>query len=188
MTGPSSVGEPGTPGTVAMAEPFPDPSPLIVDAMDQLRMAVVSPPDSDAELRRLAMLPRPWDPPSCPPELRNLLYVWLDSVVGWINEEHTWRVDRVIPICWPEHPHIVHELATVACLRWETGYAISAAPLEEWHRYTLPTFIDRIAQRIGATGCPPAKHQPHPGHTRNALYRSREQSQARRMRRRADAS
>ena len=51
-----------------------------------------------------AMLPRPWDPPSCPGELRRLIYVWLDEVVGWINEEHTWRTDRVIPICWDLAP------------------------------------------------------------------------------------
>ena len=38
-------------------------------------------------------------------------------------------VERVIPICWSEHPHIVHELGTVACLRWETGYAVTASPL-----------------------------------------------------------
>lgn len=25
-----------------------------------------------------------------------------------------WRTDRLIPHCWQEHPHIVHELATVA--------------------------------------------------------------------------
>jgi hypothetical protein len=38
-------------------------------------------------------------------------------------------------------------------------YAVTPDPLEEWYRYALPTFLDRIAQRIGPTGCPPGKHQ-----------------------------
>lgn len=129
------------------------------------------------------MLPRPWEPSSCPPELRRLVYTWLDQVVAWINEEHTWKVERVIPICWMEHPHIVHELATVAFLRWEAGYAVSPAMLEEWHRYTLPMFLERIVQRIGMTGCPPGKHQPDPGDARNALYRQPDEANSRRRRR-----
>lgn len=174
-------------GSVRMSGPiingFPAPSPLVVGALDDLRLAAVSPPESQDELRRLAMAPRPWDPATCPTELRRLVYTWLDEVVAWINEEHTWRVDRVIPVCWMEHPHIVHELATLACLRWEAGYAVSAAVLEEWQRYTLPMFLDRLVQRIGATGCPPGKHQSSPGEARNALYRDADEAQVRRRRR-----
>ncbi len=169
-----------------MANPFPAPSPVIHATLDELRLAAVSPPESENGLRRLAMLPRPWDPPTCPPELRQLVYTWLDHVVAWINEEHTWRVERLIPICWMQHPHIVHELATVASLRWEAEYAVTAAVLEEWHRYTLPMFLDRIVQRIGVTGCPPGRHQPSPGDARNALYRGAEDSSARRIRRQYD--
>ena len=169
-----------------MATPFPAPSPLIVDALDQLRLAALSPPEDDKELRRLAMLPHPWDPAACPPELRCVIYTWLDDVVAWINEDHTWRVDRVIPNCWPDHPHIVHELAVVACLRFEADYAITAAVLEEWHRYTLTMFLDRITVRVGATGCPPGKHQPHPGQSRNTIYRGANESRTRRGRRYVD--
>ena len=169
-----------------VANAFPAPSPVIGAALDELRLAAVSPPESENELRRLAVLPRPWDPPTCPTELRRLVYTWLDDVVAWVNEDHTWRVDRVIPICWMQHPHIVHELATVASLRWEAEYAVSAAVLEEWHRYTLPMFLERIAQRIGATGCPPGKHQPDPGNARHALYRGPEESSSRRRRRHHD--
>lgn len=165
---------------------FPAPSPVIGAALDELRLAAVSPPESQDELRRLAMLPRPWDPATCPPELRRLVYTWLDAVVGWVNEEHTWRVDRVIPVCWMEHPHIVHELATVACLRWDAGCAVSAAVLEEWQRYTLPMFLERLVQRIGATGCPPGRHQSSPGEARTARYREADAAQARRRRRHHD--
>lgn len=45
------------------------------------------------------MLSRPWDPPSYPPEMRRNVYLWLDDVVTWINEEHTWRTDQVVAIC-----------------------------------------------------------------------------------------
>jgi hypothetical protein len=125
---------------------------------------------SELDRRRLASTPRPWDPPNCPPPLRHEIYIWLDEVVGWLNEEHAWRVDRMIPVCWLDHPHIVHELATVACLRWAALHAPTATPLEEWHHATLPLFLDRISQRIGPTACPPGRHQPHPGVTRNRLY------------------
>ena len=138
-----------------MAARFPNPSPVVIAALDELRVAAVAPPESENELRRLAMLPRPWEPATCPGQLRRLIYVWLDEVVGWINEQHTWRVDCVVPICWAEHPHIIHELAPLACLRWETTYAVTPANLEEWHRYTLPMFLERIIQRIGQRAVPP---------------------------------
>lgn len=159
---------------------------MISSALDELRLAAVAPPESENELRRLSVLPRPWDPATCPPELRQLIYTWLDDVVAWINEDHTWKVERVIPICWMEHPHIVHELAAVAFLRWEAGYAVSPTVLEEWHRHTLPMFLERIVQRIGTTGCPPGKHQPHPGDARHALYRAADQANSRRRRRGQD--
>ena len=165
-----------------MAKAFPAPSPIVVGALDELRLATVSPPESLSELRTLATLPRPWDPPTCPTELRRLIYAWLDEVAAWINEEHTWRVERVIPICWVDHPHIVHEIATVACLRWETEHAASAAVLEDWHRYTLPMFLERVAQRLGPTGCPPGRHQPHPGDARNGLYCGEPEATQRRQR------
>lgn len=168
-------------GEFPIAKAFPAPPPVIGAALDELRLAAVSPPESEHELRRLAMLPRPWDPATCPPELRGLVYTWLD--VAWVDEEHTWRVDWAIPVCWMEHPHIVHELATVACLRWEAAYAVSAAGVEEWHRYTLPMFLELIVQRIGAMGCPPGKHQSSPGGARNALYRDPDEAGARRRRR-----
>lgn len=171
-----------------MAAPFPTPSPVIVDALDQLRLAAAEPPKSDKELRLVAMLPRPWDPASCPSELRSLIYTWFDAVVGWINEEHTWRLDRVVPICWSQHPHIVHEIATLACLRWEADYAVTAGPLEDWHRYTLPLFLGRVGDCIGSTWCPPGKHQPHPGTARHALYRSDGAVRTRRRTRHADDS
>ncbi len=158
---------------------FPKPSALIVGALDDLRTAAERPPTTRDELRVLAELPRPWDPPTCPPALRRYLWRWLDDVVGWINTEHAWRVDRLIPLCWMEHPHIAHEIATVACQRFFAMYAVTPDALEEWHRYALPMFLDRIAQRIGATGCPPGRHQTSPTESRTVLYASADERAAR---------
>ena len=170
-----------------LARPFPLPDREVAFHLGELqRLAAVDAP-TELELKRLAALPRPWDPPSCPPELRRLIYLWLDEVVAWINEDHSWRVDHVVPACWSEHPHIVHELASVACMRWSVLFVATASPLEEWHHYTLPLFLDRIVQRIGLNGCPPGRHQPHPGAGRNQLYREELASGDRRRRRARDA-
>lgn len=155
-----------------IAAPFPAPSALIIGALDDLRLAAESPRTTRDELRAVAELPRPWDPPTCPPTLRQYLWRWLDDVVGWINREHAWRVDRLVPLCWMEHPHIAHEVATVACQRFFAMYAVTPDALEDWHRYSLPMFLDRIAQRIGATGCPPGRHQASPAESRTVLYAS----------------
>ena len=173
--------------TELLAAAFPAPSPVLVAMLDELRLAAVQPPESHAELQRLATLPRPWDPASCPGDLRSLIYLWLDDVVEWINTEHTWRVDHMIPVCWMQHPHIVHELAAAACSRWEASYAVTPHPLEDWHKYTLPALLDRLTQRIGATGCPPGRHQEHPGASRHALMRESKHEVDRRSRRVADA-
>ncbi len=173
--------------TRPMAVPFPAPSPAIEMTFEELRVAAANPPESVAELRRIATLPRPWEPSSCLGEMRRLIYAWLDEVVAWINEEHTWRTDRVVPHCWSEHPHIVHELATIACVRWEARVAVTPAPLEEWQRYTLPMFLDRIALRIGEAGCPPGRHLPSPGGGRYRLYRDGAPPTERRLRRNQDS-
>jgi hypothetical protein len=169
-----------------MAAPFPTPPGVVAGVLDELRIAAAATDETDHEARRVALLPRPWDPPSCLPEIRLSMYAWLDAVVAWINEEHTWRTDRVIPVCWDLHPHVVHELATVACLRWEATLARTPAALEEWHRFTLPAFLGRVVDRIGETGCPPGRHQPSPGMGRNAIYRDASESARRRQRRWTD--
>lgn len=169
-----------------MAAPFPEPPGVVARVLDELRIAAAATDETEHESRRVATLPRPWDPPSCPPELRRNIYLWLDDVAGWINEQHTWRPDRVIPICWDLHPHIVHELATVACLRWEATFERTPAAIEEWHRYTVPAFLVRVVDRIGETGCPPGRHQPSPGGGREAIYRNQDETARRRRRRSQD--
>lgn len=172
-------------GSGLMAAPFPAPPGPVARVLDELRLVASVTDETEHESRRVALLDRPWDPPSCPPELRRCIYVWLDEVAAWINEDHTWLADRLIPICWDLHPHIVHELATLACVRWEATFARTPTALEEWHRYALPAFLNRIGDRIGDTGCPPGRHQPSPALGRHAIYADAEES-GRRHRRRID--
>ncbi len=173
--------------TGPIVAPFPRPSAVVETAMIELLLATAVPPSSEAERRAVADLPRPWDPAGCQGILRQDIWQWLDQVVAWVNEEHTWRPDRTIPICWTQHPHIVHDLATVACLRHQAGRsAESPTALDDWHRYALPMFLDRIVARIGDTGCPPGRHTDNPGASRASMYRNDEQRVRRQRRYLAD--
>ena len=158
-----------------IAAEFPVPDRLVRHAFAQLRVAKSGThAERAAELGdvRPADLPRPWDPPSCPATLRSRVWVWLDRVSAWINHEYSWQFDRMIPSCWPAHPHIAHELAVVACLRYDAGCALSPDALEDWHRYALPGFLDRMAARLSSNGCPPGRHNDWPGRPRHQDFES----------------
>lgn len=135
--------------TGPLVQRFPEPSRLIKASIAQLELASEAAMDS-AHLAKLAGLPRPWEPGSCTGEVRRDLWLWLEEVAHWINAEHLWAVDRPgIPECWPRHPHLVHDLATLATTRYVTTHAFSPIPLETWHRVVLPAFLDRVAERLG---------------------------------------
>lgn len=144
---------------------FPQPGRLIRHAFGQLRVAQFGTEEEKAEQLgdiNPADLPRPWDPPTCPVALRKHVWAWLDRVAAWINHEYVWQADRVIPSCWPAHPHIARDLAVVASLRYNAGFAFQPDTLEDWHRYALPAFLDRMATRLGPNACPPGKHTDWP--------------------------
>jgi hypothetical protein len=154
-----------------IAGAFPAPGPLVRHAYGELDLARFGTADQKRALGRLSGLPRPWDPPSCPPALRTQVWAWLDQVADWINHEYTWAPAGFIPSCWPAHPHIAHELAVIADLRRTAGYAFSADALEEWHRNALRAFQDRMVSRMG-TCCGPAKHDDWPAAGRRRQFRS----------------
>ena len=156
---------------VSITSEFPPPGPLVRHAYSELDLARSGTDDQKRALGKLSALPRPWDPPSCPPALRTQIWAWLDQVADWINHEYSWQPDRFIPSCWPAHPHIAHELAVIADLRRTAGYAFSGDALEEWHRYALPAFLDRVSSRMG-TCCGPAKHDDWPAAGRHREFRS----------------
>jgi hypothetical protein len=130
---------------------FPSPGARIQEAYANLYEAQDGRDDQKEKLGHLSDVPRPWDPATClDPELRWQLWVWLDDVAEWINSEYVWEGsgDRCIPDCWPLHPHLVHELAVVADQRRRAGQASKSDFLENWHRIVLPSFFDRMKQRL----------------------------------------
>lgn len=158
------------PSTGLMVASFPEPGSAVRSSMEALQFASMSPPEGEVDLRRLAMLPRPWDPATCTGRLREELWRWLDEVATWINEQHLWNAARPgIPECWPAHPHLVHDLAVVSSARYYTGYAVTPAALDDWHRYTLPLFLERLRDRLG-DGCQPGEHLPRPRLERDRLH------------------
>jgi len=162
-----------------MVEAFPGPGRLTVMALQQLEEARTAVPTQRAAMGDLSVLPRPWDPAGCPAPLRGELWRWLEQVAAWVNREHGWQPDRVIPPCWPQHPHLVHELAVLACLRHVAGQALIPEPLEDWHRNGLAGFLDRLGPRLG-TGCPPGRHTDWPAAGRYRDYLSEDAAGRRR--------
>jgi hypothetical protein len=55
----------------------------------------------------------------------------------------------VIPACWPQHAHLVHELAVLADRRRSADLGLASELLEEWHRFALLAFLDRMRHRVG---------------------------------------
>ena len=156
---------------VPITSGFPPPGPLVRHAYAELELAASGTNEQKRALGKLSVLPRPWDPPSCPPALRTQLWAWLEQVADWINHEYVWQPDRFISSCWPAHPHIARELAVIADLRRTAGYAFTGEALEDWHRNALPMFLERITSRMG-TCCGPAKHDDWPAAGRYREFRS----------------
>lgn len=148
-----------------LVRPFPPPPRLVSHALDRLA-------DPDAATRDPAgwrVLDRPWDPAGCSPQLRARLWPWLDDVAAWLNHDYAWQTVHTIPGCWPAHPHLVHELAVLACLRAAAADAPGPQPLEDWHRYALPGFCQRMTDRLGP-GCPPGRHTDWPARSWYAQF------------------
>ncbi|SDG04677.1 hypothetical protein SAMN05660662_0133 [Blastococcus aurantiacus] len=144
---------------------FPTPPREIRRAFEQLGKA------EEAGLAPTAvhLLDRPWDPATCSTHVRAQLWPWLDEVAAWLNYAYAWQTVHTVPSCWPAHPHLVHELAVLACLRVTAAGATGPHPLEEWHRYALPAFHARMAERLGI-GCPPGRHTDWPARSWAADY------------------
>ena len=156
-----------------LALPFPPPDgPELSAAYKELYLAAHGDDATKKAIGDPALLPRPWDPPTCRKrQLRRELWEWLDAVVIWFNTEYVWDPTAgMIPPCWPQHPHLVHEIAVLADQRRRAGIDTSSNTLEEWHRYTVPAFLDRLRQRI-KSHCN-EHHQPSPARTRHARHSS----------------
>ncbi|SFT82491.1 hypothetical protein SAMN05660657_03306 [Geodermatophilus amargosae] len=164
-----------------LVPPFPAPPRAVRTALEHLRQTE----DAGLEPAGLPLLDRPWDPAACTPHVRAQLWPWLEDVAGWLNATFGWQTAHTIPACWPAHPSLVAELAVLACLRAAAGDASSPHAMEEWHRYALPGFTTRMADRLGI-GCPPGRHLDWPARSWAAAYDSSEAAEARRDRFDAD--
>ena len=140
--------QPARPQPAPMSKVFPSVGPQLRLAYRELTIAATGDQDQVAALGDVASLPRPWDPPTCQrPDLREELWMWLEEVVDWLNHEYIWDNNGFVPRCWPRHPHLVHEIAVLADQRRRAGMALNSDALEEWHRYCLPAFVDRMKMR-----------------------------------------
>ena len=136
--------------TGQLVQPFPMPvGDELRKAYNELYLAVNGDEDTKKRIGNPRLLPRPWDPPSClKPALRRELWQWLEEVVIWFNHEYVWDHNTgMIPACWPQHPHLVHEIAVLADQRRRAGIDPTSSALEEWHRYGVPGFLERLKAR-----------------------------------------
>ena len=130
---------------------FPTPNtPLLAVAYRDLYLAAEGTAQQKEMLGDPALLPRPWDPATCQdPLLRQEVWDWLEEFVVWFNREYVWDPNAgMIPSCWPQHPHLVHEIAVLADQRRRAGIATTSDLLEDWHRYAVPAFT-RVPQLVG---------------------------------------
>lgn len=140
---------------------FPPLGPLIRLALRELDIAAHGTAEQRNKLGDPALLPRPWEPATCRQEaLRAEVWAWLERVVDWLTHEHVWDITTGVPPCWPQHPDLVHQIAVLADQRRRAGDALISDPLEEWHRYALPSFWDRVRQSV--RGHCDDGHQPWP--------------------------
>ena len=109
---------------------FPEGGALIRLAYRELNIAANGTKEQKGAIGDPRLLPRPWDPPTCRnTELREQVWDWLEDVVTWLNCEYVWDVGAVIPGCWPQHPHLVHEIAVLADQRRRAGTALTSDAL-----------------------------------------------------------
>jgi hypothetical protein len=161
-----------------LIEPFPVPGRLLQLAYRELDLVSNGAQDQLLALRDLRDLPRPWDPASCETSLlRKEVWSWLEAVVTWLNQEYVWDVADVIPPCWPRHPHLVHEIAVLADQRRRAGLGVTSDALEEWHRYSLPSFTERMKARL-RSHCQ-EDHQSWPANSRHTRHTSETSRQRR---------
>lgn len=158
--------------TPQLVRAFPMPlAPHLRAAYEDLYLVTSGDEKTKRRIGNPATLPRPWDPPTCKaPELRRELWDWLVEVVDWFNNEYVWDPagGAMIPPCWPLHPHLVHEIAVLADQRRRAGIDTGSNSLEEWHRYSVPAFTDRLKLRT-RTLCE-EEHKPWPGRSRHSRH------------------
>lgn len=89
----------------------------------------------------------------------------LDNFVAWYNLTyvgHTGTRARPIPDCWPEHPGLASEIATLA-YTWHqafTGRDANPRDAQHWHHHTRPGFAERLTSEWIHPHCHDGRHKP----------------------------
>lgn len=154
-----------------LGRPFPMPdSERIREAYWDLFLSDEGTDEQKERLGEADLLPRPWDIATCTAaDLRRDVWQWYERVVTWFNHEYVWDpAAGMIPPCWPLHPHLVHDIGVLADQRRMIAQAINSNSLEEWHRYSVPAFLERLNDRI-RQHCDD-QHQPWPARARFARH------------------
>jgi hypothetical protein len=142
--------------------PFPDPPEQLTDVLTRLGIRNRGDTEEMAAPGNLSAVPIPWELARCPNPLREAIWRWCDEVAAWLNHEYVWHPTKMIPPCWPRHPHIARELPNLAILRWQAEQSPTLELMEEWHRYALPNFSERMLDRLGEGGCRSGRHVAWP--------------------------
>ena len=153
--------------------PFPMPGPQLRQ-LYRHHLAIENGADQERDrLLKRGVTARPWDPATVGTSaLRLELWRWLEDVVAWFNHEYAWDTNQVIPECWPEHPHLVHEIASLADERYRASLSYSGGFLAEWHRISVPMFLNRMRDTI--RGHCEERHQAWPARARFARHASQQ--------------
>jgi hypothetical protein len=160
--------------------PFPQPGPVI-RRLHRHWWTVENGTPLEQDKAKERPAGRPWDPATLGTSGERLeLWRWLEDVVRWFNHEYAWDTSQVIPDCWPDHPHLVHEIAVLADTRRRAGSSPNSAALEEWHRVCVPWFLDRTRDSIKAH-CE-ERHQAWPARARFARHVGHESFNLRNLR------
>lgn len=162
------------PDTAALAVlPFPIPGPQLRYLYRHYSLLAAGTEAEQKKLRERGINARPWDPATLGTSAQRLeLWRWLEDVVLWFNHEYAWDTNQVIPGCWPEHPHLVHEITCLADERYRAALAYSGAFLADWHRQAVPLFLNRMREAI--RGHCEERHQAWPARARYARQTSQE--------------
>lgn len=147
--------------------PFPMPGPQLRQ-LYRHHLAIENGADQERDrLLKRGVTARPWDPATVGTSaLRLEMWRWLEEVVKWFNHEYAWDTTQVIPDCWPEHPHLIHEIAALADQRHRAGQAHDGSLLEHWHRVCVPWFLSRLRDSV-KSHCE-ERHQAWPARARYA--------------------
>jgi hypothetical protein len=153
--------------------PFPSPGPLLRKLYRHWWVIANGTDHEREKALRQSNVGKPWDPATLgTPSERLELWRWLEQFVGWFNHEYGWDTGQTIPACWPEHPHLVHEIAVLADARRRAGTSADSGPLEEWHRVCVPWFLQRMRESMKSY-CE-ERHQTWPARARYHRHVSQE--------------